>query len=224
MTDKDIPQHYGPNDPVEELDEIEMYEEPRALIHRGEEVNITRKDPAIRQIEVGVGWELRRFEGDPLDLDFSVLLLDKTGKTRVDEDFVFYNNMKGPDGAVRHLGDSRTGAGEGDDEIIYIDLGELSFDIVKIAFVLSIYDLDDSGHDFSMVKDVYFRLVNEGTKHEIFRFELDEQLGSDTAILIGELERIGSEWVYTAKGKSVKGGLGKIASDCGIIVAQILPT
>jgi len=190
-------------------------------LKRGQEVNLTHMIPGLKDIAVGVGWDLKRFEGDPIDVDVSIFLLDKNDKTKEDEDFIFYNNMTARDGAVRHLGDSRTGAGDGDDEKILIDLMALPFDIIKIAFVLSIYDLNTTiNHNFTMVKNVYFRIVNEQTQMEMFRFELDADLGDTTSIYIGYLDRIGNDWVYKAIGDPVLGGLSKIASDYGIIVAE----
>jgi tellurium resistance protein TerD len=189
-------------------------------VKKGEEINITRLDPGLREITVGVGWDLRAFEGDPVDVDASVFLLDRNDRTREDEDFVFYNNLTGREGAVRHMGDSRTGAGDGDDEKIIIDLMSLPFEVVKIAFVLSIYDLDLNSNNFNLVKNVYFRIVNNETNHETFRFELDEDMGSGTGLYIGYLERVGSDWMYRALGDPVYGGLAKIASDFGIVVVQ----
>ncbi len=189
-------------------------------VKKGEEINITKLDPTIRDVTVGVGWDLKRFEGDPVDVDASVFLLDRNDKTREDEDFVFYNNTSAREGAVRHLGDSRTGAGDGDDEKIVIDLMALPFEIVKVAFVLSIYDMEMNTSDFSLVKNVYFRIVNNETTLETFRFELDGDLGNKTALCIGYLERIGSDWIYKAVGEGVDGGLAQLATDYGIIVAQ----
>lgn len=189
-------------------------------VKKGEEINITRLDPALREVTIGVGWALRAFEGDPVDVDASIFLLDKNDRTREDEDFIFYNNLAGREGAVKHMGDSRTGAGDGDDENIIIDLMALPFEVVKIAFVLSIYDLDMNSNNFNQIKNVYFRLVNNETKLETFRFELDEDLGSGTGLYIGYMERVGSDWIYRALGDPIYGGLAKIATDFGIVVAQ----
>jgi len=198
-----------------------QYAESRLVrVKKGEEINITRLDPTIREITVGVGWDLRAFEGDPVDVDASVFLLDKFDKTREDEDFVFYNNGTGRDGAVRHMGDSRTGAGDGDDEKIVIDLMALPFEVVKIVFALSIYDMDMNSNNFTMVKNVYFRIVNNETTLETFRFELDSDMGDGTGLLIGYLERVGSDWIYRAAGEPVQGGLSRLATDYGIVVAQ----
>lgn len=212
--------HADEEDDEEDLPEILYADEPRNKIIRGDEVNLTRKDPTMREIMIGVGWDLKAFESKPLDLDASVLLLDKNDKTRVDDDFIFYNSLIGCDGAVKHMGDSRTGAGEGDDEMIMIDLTALPFDVMKICFTLSIYDMEFEGHNFSMVKNVYFRIVNQNTSHEIFRYELDEELNEHEGLIIGELERIGTEWIFHAVGETVEGGLGKIAGDRGMIIKE----
>lgn len=194
--------------------------EPKNKIKRGNEVNLTLKDPTMKEIMIGVGWDLKAFDKEPLDLDVSIFLLDKNEKTRIDEDFIFYNNMTGADGAVKHMGDSRTGAGDGDDEMIMLDLSGLSYEIMKVCFVLSIYGTENEDADFSMVKNVYFRVVNQNTEHELFRYELDEELVGDDGLIIGELERIGTDWIFHAVGETVKGGLGEIASGYNIIVAE----
>lgn len=188
-------------------------------IRRGQEISLSKIDPTIREITIGAGWDLRAFEGNPVDVDVSVFLLDKNDRTREDEDFIFYNNLAGREGAVKHLGDSRTGAGDGDDENVAVDLMALPFEVVKIAFVMSVYDPHQE-HDFSAVKNLYFRVVNNETGHEMFRFEMDTDSHKGSALSIGFFERLGSEWVYKAQGDVVDGGLAKIARDFGIVVAE----
>lgn len=213
-------QHDNDDDYVDEHPSIMMPDSQLVRVRKGEEINITRLDPGIREITLGVGWDLKRFEGDPIDLDASVFLLDKNDKTRQDEDFIFYNNLTAREGAVKHMGDSRTGAGDGDDEKIVIDLMALPFEIIKIAFVLSIYDLDLNSNNFTMVKNVYFRIVNNETNLESFRFELDDEMGSGTGLYIGYIERVGSDWMFKALGEPIYGGLTKAATDYGIVVTQ----
>lgn len=208
-------------DHLDEIDPRHLMPDSNAIrVKKAEEINITRLDPTIRDVTIGVGWDLKRFEGDPIDLDVSVFLLDKNDRTREDEDFVFYNNMGAREGAVKHMGDSRTGAGDGDDENVIINLMALPFEIVKIAFVLSIYDLDLNSNNFTMVKNVYFRMVNNETKLETFRFDMDDALGEATGLFIGYVERVGSDWIFKAMAEPIYGGLSKIAADYGIIVAQ----
>ncbi len=211
---------FTPKNVLNDTPEILHTDEPRNKVKRGQEVNLTHKDPTLKAITIGVGWDLRAFDQDPLDLDASIFLLDKNDKTRIDEDFVFYNNLKNEDATAHHKGDSRTGAGDGDDEQVIIDLAALSYEIVKIPIVLSIYDEEYNNHNFSMVKNVFCRIVNQNTGHEIFRYELDEELSENEGLMIGYLERIGAEWIFHAVGETVKGGLGKIASEYGIIVAE----
>ncbi len=183
-------------------------------------------DPSLNETIAAVGWDFKQFDRDPPDMDVSVFLLNRHEKTREDTDFIFYNNLTGCDGAVRHMGDSRTGAGDGDDETIFIDLNALPFDVLKIVFVVSIYDLDLTDNSFDQVKNVYFRLVNKDTNHELFRFNLDENLeAGKTSLLVGEMERVGSERVFRAIGDTAEGGLSAVANEYGIIVAQmIVPT
>ncbi len=207
---------------LEYLPDVAKLDEPKNRIARGQKINLTQKDPTMKEIQIGVGWDLKAFESHPLDLDASLFLLNKNNETREDSDFIFYNNLTGCDGAVKHLGDSRTGAGEGDDESILINLEALPFDIVRIQFVLSIYNMDYLDHDFSMVKNVYFRIVNSRIETEIFRYELDEELTDHEGLIIGELDRVGAEWIFKAIGETVKGGLGKIAQERAIMVAHIV--
>ena len=213
-------QHHDDDDYVDEHPSIIMPDSQLVRVRKGEEINITRLDPGIREITLGVGWDLKRFEGDPIDLDASVFLLDKNDKTRQDEDFIFYNNLTAREGAVKHMGDSRTGAGDGDDEKIVIDLMALPFEIIKIAFVLSIYDLDLNSNNFTMVKNVYFRILNNETNLESFCFELDDEMGNGTGLYIGYIERVGSDWMFKALGEPIYGGLTKAATDYGIVVTQ----
>lgn len=190
-------------------------------VRKGQEIEITSIDPTIVRAQIGIGWDLKGFEQNPLDLDGSVFLLDKTDKTRENADFVFYNNTQDRVGAVRHAGDSRTGAGDGDDETIHIGLTKLSYEVIRIVFVVSIYDPELMGYDFADVKNVYFRMVNEDSGHELFRFELEESmLKGGNALVVGALDRIGARWVFVAHGEMVSGGLAQIASQYGIVVAE----
>ncbi|NCO03916.1 MAG: TerD family protein [Alphaproteobacteria bacterium] len=193
---------------------------PKNKISRGDEINITHKDPTMRQVLIGLGWDMKKFEAEPLDLDASVFLLNIHDKTRIDEDFIFYNNSQGGDNSVRHLGDNRTGAGDGDDEQILIDLNTIPLDVATIIFVLSIYDEEYQNPDFSMVKNVYFRVVNQDRDHELFRYELEEELNGNAGLIIARMERIGGEWLFRAIGETVEGGLSQIARNYDIIVAE----
>lgn len=198
---------------------------PEDDVHRlkpGQTVDLTRIDPTLKKIKIGLGWDVIGFENEAPDLDASVFLLNRNGKTEADEDFVFYNNTKNLDASVVHLGDSRTGAGDGDDEIIEIDLLSLPFEIQKAVFSVSIYDAAMRNHTFKNVRNCYLRIVNVDTDNEMMRFYLDkefEENAAATGLIVGAVTREGASWVFDAIGQFEPGGLQKIATDYGIVVA-----
>lgn len=188
----------------------------------GDDINLAVLDPGLHMLHIGVGWDLNAFDADAIDLDVSVFLTGKDGKTRMDEDFVFYNNPTDLAGAVKHGGDSRTGAGDGDDEHISIDLHAVSFDVQKMIFTITIYRGEEKQQSLAKVQNAYMRLVNLETKMEICRFEMREQIEEkpETAIIIGELVREGPKWHFVPKGDRFDGGLAQIAKDLGCLVTQ----
>lgn len=197
-------------------------------LSKGEEVNLLQKDATLRECMIAVGWDIRTFEGDPVDLDVCCFLLNKADQTRENEDFIFYNNPKGCSGAVRHTGDSRTGAGDGDDETIYFDLNGLPFDVAKAVFVLSIYNGEEREHHFGMVRNTYLRVVNHESGDEIVRYdltpELEQSSPSATAMVVAEIVREGPKWHFRAVGEPVEGGLARIATNYGIVVQEMIGT
>jgi len=191
---------------------------------KGESVEITRKYPTLQNITIAAGWDQRAFEEEMIDIDLSLFLLDKNEKTRFDEDFIFYNATQDPNGAVKHLGDSRTGAGEGDDESIEIDLNGLSYNITKIMVVLSVYDPEMEGKNFSMVKNMFIRILNNDDDNEIIRFiidndEIEQSKGTGMHGLV--LVREGPKWICETISDITEGGLAKIATDYDIIVREM---
>ncbi len=189
-------------------------------IVQGEEVNLTAKDPTMSNIIVGIGWDLNAFDIDTLDLDVSCFLLNKDRKTRIDSDFVFYNNMEASDGAVIHNGDSRTGAGEGDDETISVNLNGVPFEVTNVEFVLSIYKGEEKEQTMASLRNSYIRVVNAENGQELLRYELSEDVkgSKETAMLVASLNREGPKWHFVAVGTGIEGGLAKIATDYDIIV------
>ena len=191
------------------------------IVKLGDNVDLTKLDPTMKEMVAGLGWQLKGYEGEPLDLDVSVFLLDKNDQTREDDDFIFFNNLVGCDGAVEHAGDNRIGAGEGDDETIRFKLANIPFDVVRILFVITIYQGDEKGQDFSGVNSAYLRLFNEQTSREILRINIDEaELTGGTALQIAALERMGPKWEFHAKGDLIDGGLKELAEKHGIVVGE----
>lgn len=192
-------------------------------LKREERVNLTRLDPTLRRLMIGIGWDVVGFESEPPDLDVSIFLVDKNEKTRVDEDFIFYNNLKSPDGAVEHMGDNRTGAGDGDDENIRIDLEKVPYEVFRVFFVISIYEAELKKQSFRSVRNCFLRIVNDETGIELMRFNLDQEFvdqPNTTAVNVGFLERSGPNWFFEGLGRMTEGGLKEIATDYGIIVAH----
>jgi tellurium resistance protein TerD len=195
----------------------------RNKIKKGDIINLTELDPAMRKLIIGLGWEVRSFEGERVDMDASCFILNREGLTRENEDFIFYNNLKGCDGAVRHTGDNRTGAGDGDDETIFVDLNGLPFEVEQVVFVVSIYQGYEREQNLGMVRDTFIRITNEETDHEICCFELDVHAmenPTSTAIIVGSIVRDGPKWEFYATADPVDGGLGQIATRYGIIVQE----
>ena len=190
-------------------------------IKPGDTIDLKKLDYALKKIIVGVGWDLKGVDAAGIDIDASLFLLDKDGQTRMDEDFVFYNNLTAADSAVEHTGDNRTGAGDGDDETILMDLEALPFDIAKITFAISIHDADLREQNLTLVRNTYLRFVNQETGLEVMRYILDEAFTDKgtTALIVGSLVREGPKWMFEAQAEQIAGGLGKIATRYGIMVA-----
>ena len=145
--------------------------------------------------------------GGDFDLDAAAFLLADTGKITKSEDFVFYGNLTHPSGSVKHLGDNRTGAGEGDDEQIKVDLSAVPADITKIAFTATIYEAEQRNQNFGQVSNAFIRIYNEETGEEMLRYDLGEDFSIETAAVFGELYKNGSEWKFNAIGSGYQGGL-----------------
>jgi len=189
----------------------------------GDDINLLAADPALKDLVIAVGWDNKGFGSNPVDVDVSLFLLNNQDQTRENEDFVYYNNMSACDGAVRHEGDNRTGAGGGDDETILLDLHGIPFDIARIVFVYSIYKGPEKEHSLSMVKNAYIRIINASNDHEILRFELDEYFSgvNDAAAIVGSINREGPKWHFTPLMDFEASGLGAIATKYGMnIISQ----
>ncbi len=186
----------------------------------GDDINLLAKDPALKDLVIAVGWDAKTFGGEDVDVDVSLFLLNSNDKTRENGDFVFYGNMSACEGAVRHEGDNRTGAGSGDDETILLNLQGVPFDISRLVFVYSIYKGAEKDQNLAMVKNAYIRIINSSNDHEILRFDLDEHFEGvdDTAALVGSINREGPKWHFTPLMEFEAGGLGAIATRYGMVV------
>lgn len=185
-------------------------------LSKGGNISLSKEEPNLKKILVGLGWDTRSTDGADFDLDASAFILAGNDKVRSDADFIFYNQLKSPDGTVEHTGDNRTGAGEGDDEAVKIDLARMAPDVAKVAFTVTIYDADSRKQNFGMVKNAFIRIVNDETGREVVRYDLSEDASTETAMVFGEVYRHGSEWKFRAVGQGYAGGLKALAQNYGI--------
>jgi len=165
-----------------------------------------------------LGWDVRLTEGAAFDLDASVFMLNPAGKVRSDADMIFYNNLKSVDGSVEHTGDNRTGAGEGDDEVINVALDKIPADVEKLAFVITIHEAETRKQNFGMVSKAFARIVNDAGGTELARFDLTEDMSTETAMIVGEVYRHANEWKFRAVGQGHAGGLAALARNYGVSV------
>jgi tellurium resistance protein TerD len=187
-------------------------------LQKGGNLSLSKTDPNLTKILVGLGWDERSTDGAGFDLDASAFLLTASGKVRGDADFIFYNQLKSTDGAVEHTGDNRTGQGEGDDESLKVDLTKVSADVAKIAFTVTIHDAEVRKQNFGQVANAFIRVVNDVTGTEIVRYDLAEDYSTETAMVFGELYRNNAEWKFRAVGQGYAGGLKAMCDQYGISI------
>jgi len=188
-------------------------------LSKGGRVSLSKEAPGLNNIKVGLGWDANATDtGADFDLDASVFMLDSTGKVVSDTHFIFYNNATSPDGAVVHQGDNRTGEGEGDDEVIEIDLSKVAPEVDKIVFTVTIDEAQARNQNFGQVSNALIRIVNQDGGAEITKYELDEDYSSETAINFGELYRKDGGWNFKAVGAGFNDGLMGFCKMYGVSV------
>lgn len=186
---------------------------------KGQKVSLTKGNPGLKNVVVGLGWDVNQFDtGGDFDLDAAAFLLTDTGKVADSNDFVFYGNLSHPSGSVQHMGDNLTGAGDGDDEQIKIDLSKVPANITKIAFSVTIYESEARGQNFGQVNNAFIRIYNEENGEEMLRYDLGEDFSIETAAVFGELYKNGDEWKFNAIGSGYQGGLAALCANYGVEV------
>jgi len=187
-------------------------------LSKGGNVSLTKMQPSLTAVTVGLGWDVRTTTGADFDLDASALVCGADGKVLSDKHFVFFNNLTSPDGTVEHTGDNLTGEGEGDDEQIKVNLTALTDTVDKVVFPVSIYDAHTRQQSFGQVVNAFIRIVNQADGAELARYDLSEDASTETAMIFGELYRHGGEWKFRAVGQGYASGLAGIAKDYGVNV------
>ncbi|EXJ13805.1 TerD family protein [Imhoffiella purpurea] len=185
-------------------------------LQKGGNVSLTKTDPGLTNVLVGLGWDARSTDGAAFDLDASVFLVGEDGKVLSDAHFVFYNQKTSPDGAVVHAGDNTTGEGEGDDETVTINLPGVEAGVQRVVFAVTIHEAETRKQNFGMVRNAFMRVLNKDSNTELARFDLSEDYSTETAMVFGEIYRHGDEWKFKAVGQGFAGGLAALAKDHGV--------
>ncbi len=187
-------------------------------LNKGGNLSLSKADPNLVRVLIGLGWDERATDGAAFDLDASAFLLTANGKVRGDHDFIFYNQLKSQDGAVEHTGDNRSGQGDGDDETLLVNLSKVAPEVEKIAITVTIHDAKARGQNFGQIANAFIRVVNQDTNVEVVRFDLAEDYSTETAMVFGEVYRHNGEWKFKAVGQGYSGGLAAMCQQYGIQV------
>ncbi|MDY0941283.1 TerD family protein [Priestia megaterium] len=188
-------------------------------LSKGQRIDLTKTNPGLKKVIVGLGWDTNKYAGSQdFDLDAGAFLANKSSQVVNDEEFVFYNNLKSPNGAVEHTGDNRTGAGDGDDEQIAVDFSLLPDHVEKIGISVTIHDADARGQNFGQVSNAFVRLIDAETNEEVLRYDLGEDFSIETAIVVCELYKHGNDWKFNAIGSGFSGGLADLCRNYGLSV------
>lgn len=186
------------------------------VLTKGESLDLTKTDTSLTKLRIGLGWDTAE-TGSAFDLDAHAFLLNKDGKVRSEKDVVYFGQKEAADGAVKTLGDNRTGDGDGDDETILINLSALPEDIEKVVITVDIYDAVTRQQNFGKVQNEFVRCVNDDTGAELARFEPQDENGRNehTAIIFGEVYRNGGGWSFRAIGETLTGNLSTLIAKFG---------
>jgi tellurium resistance protein TerD len=185
-------------------------------LSKGGNVSLSKEAPGLTAVLVGLGWDARTTTGADFDLDASALMVGPDSKIVSDQHFIFFNNLKSPDGSVEHTGDNLTGEGEGDDEQLKVDLSRVPPEVDRIVFPVSIYEADSRQQNFGQVRNAFIRVINQADGAELARYDLSEDASSETAMIFGELYRRSGDWKFRAVGQGYSSGLAGIARDYGV--------
>ncbi|AGX05163.1 MULTISPECIES: TerD family protein [Bacillaceae] len=183
-------------------------------LQKGQRVDLTKGNPGLSKIMVGLGWDPVESKGGGgllgslfggggganVDCDASVIMLGENDKLRNNSDVIYFGNLKSSDGSVQHTGDNLTGEGDGDDEQINVDLSRVPSHVQKLVFVVNIYDAVKRKQHFGMIRNAYIRIVNPMGREELIHYNLTDDYSGKTSLVVGELYRHGTDWKFAAVG------------------------
>lgn len=211
------------NPPLQQFSQQQLNVPPNAQgfvgsvsLQKGGNMSLSKANPNLAKIRIGLGWDVRQTGGPAFDLDASAFLLKGDGRVRMAQDLIFYNNKQSVDGCAYHHGDNLTGAGDGDDEIVSLDLTRVPMEIQKVVFVVSIYEAELRRQNFGMVSRAFIRVVDDLSNQEMCRFDLSEEASMLSSMIFGEVYRYSNEWKFRAVGQGIQGGLTAIGAMFGL--------
>ncbi|MGF1686528.1 TerD family protein [Photobacterium japonica] len=185
---------------------------------KGGNVSLTKEAPTMKVALAGLGWDARATDGQDFDLDCSVFMVGDDNKVLSDTSFIFFNNTHSACGSVVHNGDNKTGEGDGDDETVTVSFDNVPANVKKLVFAVTIHDAESLNQNFGQVSNAYMRIVNNDNSSEIARFDLSEDMSTETAMIFGELYRHNADWKFKAVGQGYAGGLAALAREHGVNV------
>ncbi|MBQ6943154.1 MAG: TerD family protein [Ruminococcus sp.] len=176
-------------------------------LQKGQKVSLTKDNAGLAKVVIGLGWDQVQqkrglFAPKPaqIDCDASAIML-QNGKLANKADIIYYGNLNHRSNAVRHLGDNLTGAGDGDDEQIKVDLAAVPADYDRIIDVVNIFQAVQRKQDFGMIKNAFIRIIDDRTGVEMCRYNLTDNYAGMTSMIFGELYRHNNEWKFNAMGQ-----------------------
>lgn len=188
-------------------------------LSKGGRVNLT-KGTGLKEGMIGLGWDTNRYEGSAnFDLDLVIFECDKNKRCIDERHFIFYGNLEDPEGAIKHSGDNRTGAGDGDDETAFIKFANIPETVENIVIVVTIYEAKANNQNFGLVDNAFIHMVNTETNEEILRYDLGEDFSIQTAVVFAEIYKNAGEWKFKAVGEGYAKDLSDLCQEYGIDVA-----
>jgi tellurium resistance protein TerD len=187
-------------------------------LNKGSNLSLSKTDPNLKNLIVGLGWDARSTDGNDFDLDASAYMVKEDGKVRSDSDFIFYNQLRSVCGSVEHTGDNRTGEGDGDDESIFVSLDKIPSEISSIFITVTIHDAEKRKQNFGQVSQAFVRVVNKDTGVEVVRYDLSEDASIETAMIFCQIYKHNNEWKFKAIGQGYAGGLASVSRQYGISI------
>ena len=178
------------------------------LLGKGQGISLSKTNPGLSEIFLGLGWDVEGDGNVEFDLDAFAFLLGANDKLISDSHLIFYKNLTSPDPSqsVQHMGDNSTGVGDGDDEVIKVNLKRVPADVQKIVFAVTIFEAEERNQNFGQIKNAFVRLVNDQTQEEVLHYDLVEKYSVETALIMAELYRQDGGWALKAVGTAHKGG------------------